>query len=233
MQKRFFKFGGVAGGAVLALGLVAFAQDRPATADPQQRGATGQTGTGQSGTDQSGTGQTGSGRTGTGQTGTMDRSTGNANRIAASDSSFAMKAAMGGMAEVEHGKLASGKASNADVKTFADRMVADHTKSNDELKQIAQGKGITLPTSLDGKHQAMHDKLSKLSGDAFDREYMKHMVSSHREKANDFKKESERGSDPELKAFAAKTLPTIQEHQQLAESTNAKLKGGATKDTSK
>jgi putative membrane protein len=103
-------------------------------------------------------------------------------------------------------------------------MVADHTKANDELKEIASKKGITLPTSMDAKSQATYDRLSKLSGAEFDRAYMRDMVADHKTDVNEFKQESERGTDPDLKAFAAKTLPTLQEHLQMAESTDAKVK---------
>jgi putative membrane protein len=146
-----------------------------------------------------------------------------ANRMTG-DHTFATKAAQGGLAEVQLGNLAKDKASNPDVKSFGERMVADHTKANDELKEIASKKGITLPTSMDAKSQATYDRLSKLSGAEFDRAYMRDMVADHKTDVNEFKQESERGTDPDLKAFAAKTLPTLQEHLQMAESTDAKVK---------
>jgi putative membrane protein len=141
-----------------------------------------------------------------------------------SDSNFATKAAQGGLAEVQLGNLAKDKASSADVKSFGERMVTDHTKANDELKSIAGKAGITLPTSMDAKSQATYDRLSKLSGAAFDREYMKDMVSDHKTDVNEFKREAAHGTDPELKAFASKTLPTLEEHLKLAETVQAKVK---------
>ena len=147
-----------------------------------------------------------------------------ANRMAAVDTTFVTKAAEGGMAEVEFGNLAKSKASSSDVKSFGEQMVTDHTKANDELKGIASQKGITLPTSLTAKDQALHDRLSKLSGADFDRAYMNAMVSDHRTDVNEFKKESEHGSDPDVKAFASKTLPTLENHLKMAESTDAKVK---------
>jgi putative membrane protein len=152
-----------------------------------------------------------------------------ANRMAAGDNTFVMKAAEGGMAEVELGNLAKSKASNSDVKSFGEQMVTDHTKANDELKEIAGKKGITLPTSLNAKDQALHDRLSKLEGADFDREFMKAMVSDHRTDVNEFKRESLHGSDADIKAFAAKTLPTLESHLKMAESADAKVKGAKTK----
>jgi putative membrane protein len=148
---------------------------------------------------------------------------GSANRMGA-DSAFVTKAAMGGMAEVKLGQLATQKASNADVKSFAQQMVDDHGKANDELKQLASKKGVTLPTDIDAKHQATYDRLSKLSGAEFDRAYMQEMVSDHRMDVNEFRRESKSGADSDVKGWAAKTLPTLEHHLQMAESTNAKVK---------
>lgn len=146
-----------------------------------------------------------------------------ANRLTA-DNTFATKAAQGGMAEVKLGQLAEQHAASQDVKDFGKRMVDDHTKANDELKSIADKKGITLPTDIDAKDQATYDRLSKLNGAAFDRAYMRDMVADHRTDVNEFRRESEHGTDADLKAFAAKTLPILEEHLKLAESTEAKVK---------
>jgi putative membrane protein len=131
-----------------------------------------------------------------------------------------MEAARGGMAEVELGQLASQKAQSDQVKQFAQRMVQDHGKANDELKSLAQQKNITLPTELDAKHKATHDRLSKLSGAQFDRAYMQDMLQDHRKDVNEFRKESQSGRDPEVKAWAAKTLPTLEEHLTLAQTAS-------------
>jgi putative membrane protein len=147
-----------------------------------------------------------------------------ANRMTPADSTFVNKAAHGGLAEVKLGELAKEKASNPDVKAFGQQMIDDHSKANDELKQVASSKGITLPTNMDAKDQATYDRLSKLSGAEFDKAYMKDMVSDHRTDVNEFRRESEHGADPDVKAFAAKTLPTLEHHLQMAESTDAKVK---------
>lgn len=140
------------------------------------------------------------------------------------DTKFATEAAQGGMAEVELGQLALQKASNPDVKTFAQRMVDDHTKANDQLKQVASQENMTLPTTLNQKDLTLKNKLQNLSGDKFDKEYMKAMVKDHQEDVKEFQKESTNGQDPAIKGFASQTLPILQSHLQMAQSTDAKVK---------
>lgn len=148
---------------------------------------------------------------------------------AAVDGMFIRTAAMDGMAEVEHGRLAAQNATHDEVKQFGQRMADDHGKANDELKGLASQKSVTLPAELDAKHKAMHDKLSKMKGDAFDRAYMAHMVTAHQQAVGLFSKESKAGKDSDVKAWAAKTLPTLQEHLKLAQSVNSTVaKGGKT-----
>ena len=140
------------------------------------------------------------------------------------DTGWVTNVAHDGMEEVEVGKLAVQKAQNPDVKRFAQRMVADHSKANDELKKLATTKGITLPAMSADDMKATKDRLSKLSGADFDREYMSMMAAGHDKAVAAFQEESADGSDPDLKAFATKTLPTLLEHQTLAKETRAKLK---------
>ena len=144
----------------------------------------------------------------------------------APDHQFVERAARGGMAEVEMGQLAQQKASSDQVKVFAARMVRDHSKSNEELKQLAQAKGIAVPA---GPQKSEHgvDKLSKLSGPEFDRHYMEHMVSDHRKTVAEFKKASESAKDIEVKAFAGKTLPTLQDHLNQAQSIQESVKSAS------
>lgn len=132
------------------------------------------------------------------------------------DIEFVFDAARGGMAEVELGKLAADHAQNAEVKKFAERMVTDHTKAGDELKSIAQSKGIRLPEEIEAKDRALLTRLSKLNGTAFDRAYMQAMVSDHVKDVSAFKKEANAGRDPQVKSFASTTLPTLEEHLQHA-----------------
>jgi putative membrane protein len=148
---------------------------------------------------------------------------------AAADQTFVKNVAMDGMAEVELAKLASEKASSDPVKQFAQRMVTDHQKANDELKSIAQNKNITLPTELGPKHKTLRAKLEKLSGEAFDRAYMNEMVTDHRKAVSTFRTESTSGKHPEVKQWAAKTLPTLEEHLKQAQDANRTVVGTAGK----
>jgi putative membrane protein len=146
------------------------------------------------------------------------------------DTSFIRQAAMDGMAEVQLGQLAAKNASSADVKQFGQRMVDDHSKANSELKSIASQQSVTLPTELDGKHKATVDKLSKLQGEEFDRAYMTEMVSDHAQAVSLFQREAKTGKDEATKAFAEKTLPTLQEHHKMAQSIHAKTGKSAKAD---
>ena len=141
----------------------------------------------------------------------------------AADHRFAMEAAMGGMMEVELGKVAASKGASDEVRQFGQRMVDDHSKANSELMQIASGKGMTLPTAPDPKHQAEMRKLSALYGEKFDKEYVKMMLKDHKKDVAAFEKEAGGGMDAELKAFASSTLPTLREHLQMIQRINDKL----------
>ena len=145
------------------------------------------------------------------------------------DHTFMMKAAQGGMAEVELGQLAKDKASSDAVKTFGQHMIDDHSKANDELKDLASKKNVTLPADVDAKDRTTKDRLSKLSGEAFDRAYMRDMVADHRKDIAEFEREANNGKDPDVKAWAAKTLPTLQNHLKMAEDTERQIAGGKTK----
>jgi putative membrane protein len=144
---------------------------------------------------------------------------------------FVTKAAQDGMTEVELGKLALGKAQSAEVKEFADRMVKDHGKANMELETIAKSKSLQVPKKLDAQHQSMVDELSGKSGAEFDSAYSQHMAVAHRKAVALFESAS-RLDDGELAAFAKKTLPTLKEHKQMADSlkrgTRAASVDGAT-----
>jgi putative membrane protein len=140
------------------------------------------------------------------------------------DSDFMTKAAQGGMAEVSLGQMASSKATDPGVKAFGDRMVTDHTKLNDELKQLAQTKGVTLPTDVDDEAKKTSDKLSKLTGKAFDKAYIADMVTDHEKDVKEFEKQSKEAKDADLKTWVTNSLPTLQDHLKMAKETKAKLK---------
>ena len=133
------------------------------------------------------------------------------------DKSFVKKAAEGGLAEVELGKLATEKASNDQVKKFGQRMVDDHSKANDQLKDVAAQKHIDLPTEPSAKDKATKARLEKLSGEEFDRAYMRDMVKDHKADMTEFARESQSSKDPAVKNFARQTLPTLREHLKEAE----------------
>lgn len=138
--------------------------------------------------------------------------------ISASDRQFVNEAAQGGMTEVKLGQLALQRASSNSVKQYAQRMIDDHTNANTELMNLATQKGITVPTNLNPKYQSLVTRMSKLSGTAFDREYMREAgVNSHRQQQALFQRQAQRGQDPQLKAFAAQTLPIVQQHLKLAQ----------------
>jgi len=148
-----------------------------------------------------------------------------ADKMPASDAKFMKKAAEGGKAEVEMGKLAAERGASDSVKKFGERMVNDHGKANDELAKLAQDKGVTLPTDLDGKHKRLHDRLSKLSGADFDREYMREMVRDHDADVKEFQREAKNAKDADVKSWAGKTLPTLEEHKQQAHQVYASVGG--------
>jgi len=163
--------------------------------------------------------------------GATGEQTGMAN-MSAQDRDFLMDAAMGGMMEVELGRVAAQQAASAGVKQFGQRMVDDHSKANTELASLASSKGITLPTELDQKNREHVTKLSAMSGAEFDRAYMNMMVSDHNKDVAAFEKESTKGGDPDLKAFAAKTLPTLKEHQQMAKALHGTQGGNSNSNRS-
>lgn len=143
-----------------------------------------------------------------------------------SDNEFAAKAATCGSFEVKAGELAQTKATNPDVKQFAQHLVTDHTKANQELKQIISTKqGIIIPQTLDEKQQECWNKLTKSDGAEFDRTFMQEQVKAHREAVALFEHESKNGKDEQFKAFATKALPKLREHLQHAEQVWTKVKG--------
>jgi putative membrane protein len=137
------------------------------------------------------------------------------------DENFVIKAAYAGMAEVELGKLAVVRANSEEVRKFGRRMVDDHGRTNDELKILAQNKRIALPAAVDPHGKAIHDRLTRLSGAAFDQAYMEAMLVDHQKAVNDFRVQARAGKDADVKGWAAKTLPTLEDHVKLAQKTNS------------
>jgi putative membrane protein len=128
------------------------------------------------------------------------------------DDSFYKDAAQGGLAEVELGKLAHDKGQSQAVKDYGDMMVKDHTAANDKLRKIATGKGVDLPTSPSVGQLATKTKLEILSGDTFDKSFIKSMIGDHKDTIEAFEKEAQTGQDPDAQAFAKATLPKLHAH---------------------
>ena len=133
-------------------------------------------------------------------------------KLSTADNDFILAAAQGGMTEVKLGELAARKGMRDDVRAFGQTMVKDHTAINDDLKALAAQKGVTLPDSLDAKHQGMVDKMAALTGSEFDDAYITGMIKDHKMDAKDFKAESAKTKDAEIKSFVDKFIPVVTEH---------------------
>lgn len=163
--------------------------------------------------------------------GANNESNAGSSKLDAVDRHFIRKAGEGGLAEVELGKLAAEKGATDEVKKFGQRMVDDHSKANEQLKQLAESKGVALPTKLDPNDQATKARLEKLSGQQFDRAYMNDMVKDHSKDVAEFKKESTTAKDTDVKSFASQTLPTLQDHLKEARSIAPKERTQAKAET--
>jgi putative membrane protein len=141
-----------------------------------------------------------------------------------SDKTWAEKVAVDGMTEVQLGHIAKEKGQSSKVKDFADHMIKDHGKANDELKALASKNGITLPAKVDAEHQATIDKLKNMSGKEFDKQYLTEMIAAHKKAIAAFEDEA-KGGEQEFKSWAEKTLPTLKHHLQMAEEDKSKTTG--------
>jgi putative membrane protein len=153
-----------------------------------------------------------------------ERSKEGKSKLPSGEERFMKEAASGGLMEVELGKIAAEKGSHQRVKEFGKRMQADHSKANAQLKKIASSKGVELPTEPSGEHKSVMDKLTKLSGAEFDREYMEAMVDDHKEDIEKFQTQADKGKDPDLQKFASENLPILKKHLELAQSTEKQIK---------
>jgi putative membrane protein len=148
------------------------------------------------------------------------------------DKDFVENAAQGGWAEIEGSKMAQAKATSPDVKQFAEQMIADHTKANQELAALAKQKGYTPPEEPSLMQRTELKALNLVSGDTFDKMYVSRIgVSAHEDTVELFEKTSKDAKDPDIKAFAAKTLPTLQHHLEMAKALQQKV--GAEQKTEK
>ena len=135
-----------------------------------------------------------------------------ATTVSTADKDFILAAAQGGMTEVKLGELAAQNGKRDDVKAFGKMMVKDHSAINDDLKVLAAQKGVTLPDSLDAKHQAMVDKMAALTGSEFDNAYIAGMIKDHKADAKEFKAVSAETKDADIKSFVDKSIPVVDGH---------------------
>lgn len=153
--------------------------------------------------------------------------------VPAADRVFAMMAAEGGLTEVQLAKQAAERATNPEVKQFAQLLVQDHTKANQELMNIAEKKDISVPEELGDTHEEVVELFSDLEGQQYDRQFLLYQVMHHEKDTAAFNVQAKQGQDPDLKAFAAKQLPVLQEHLQKARdlaAQHATATGGGAKE---
>ena len=134
-------------------------------------------------------------------------------QLSSKDYKFVVEATQGGMAEVQMGELAKQKATNPQVKSFGEKMVTDHNKANDELKQIVSRKGATLPTELPRKENSHYESLQKSTD--FDKDYVQHMVKDHKKDISSYQKAAKK--EDAVGKYAQGTLPTLQKHLKAAQ----------------
>ncbi|HJZ53927.1 MAG TPA: DUF4142 domain-containing protein [Gemmataceae bacterium] len=131
------------------------------------------------------------------------------------DAVFVAKAASGGIHEVELGKLAATRAKREEVKKFAQKMVEDHGKANEELKKAAKEAGLNVPEKMNDEHQKEFDHFKDFKGADFDKEYLRHMLDDHEKDVAEFTRASKEAKNLQIREFATKTLPVVQEHLEL------------------
>jgi putative membrane protein len=141
---------------------------------------------------------------------------------------FVKEASQGGIAEVKMGYMGVQNGTSSDVKNLGQKLIQDHTAANKELEQLASRKGVTLSNDLDAKHQKELDKLSKLTGAEFDKAYIHHAVMDHEKDIKKFQAAADKATDQDIRAFAQRTLPVLQQHLDMAKSAENMAPTGAT-----
>lgn len=163
-------------------------------------------------------------QTGSASATTTGSAAGTITNLPTEEKAFLVQAGLSGLAEVQQGNLALQKAQSADVKQYAQRMVTEHTASNEELSQLATAKGVALATELDAEHKSALEHLSALSGAEFDKAYMQHMIGDHQKAIAAFDRAATTATDADIKVWAQKTLPTLQQHLEQAKQISANLR---------
>lgn len=151
-----------------------------------------------------------------------------AQNLSSADRKFMTKAAEDGLAEVQMGQLAEQKGATPEVKNFGRELVTDHSKANSQLQQVAGSLGVTLPTQPTAHQKAAYDKLSKMSGAKFDSAFVNGQIKDHHRDIAAFQNEANHGSNPEVKNFAAQTIPVLQKHLETARKIAAGHTGAVT-----
>ena len=137
--------------------------------------------------------------------------------VSAQDKIFVQQAAIGGLAEVQEGQLATAQAGSASVKQFGQQMIEQHTPNNQALAALAKEKGLAVPATTDAAHMADAAALKNTTGAAFDTAYIAGQVTGHEKMEVLMETEIQSGGDTDLKAFAEKTLPVVQGHLKMAQ----------------
>ncbi len=218
LKSRVIK--GVLGATALGALFVAMsvqAQSAPGTEQPAtgaQQGTAGQVGN----------------QTAPGATGTPARAGASSAPLARADQKIVTDFAQANMSEIEAARMAQSKSQNEQVKNYAQQMIDDHSKALEDVRQLAEAKGVPLPTELDRTHRAKANKLAALSGDAFDRAYMAQAgVADHKKVHSMLRQNQTRARDPDLKALLARTLPVVDQHLHSANQLNKDTARGSSK----
>ncbi len=143
-------------------------------------------------------------------------------RFTAEDREFLTAAIQAGLAEVQLARLALENAQDEEVRGFAERMVEEHTAANEQLMNLAETAGMTPPTEMDQQHQTLHEQLSQLSGEEFDRQYMQSQVRDHQAAVELYSTEASQPRGP-VDQLAGRLLPTLREHLEMAEQISQAL----------
>jgi len=148
------------------------------------------------------------------------------------DQSFLKEAAQGGMAEVQMGRLAAQKAQSQAVRQLGQKLVQDHSKANQELKLLASQKSVTLPSDIGTENETAISHLKGLEGTEFDQAFIKHAVEDHQKDIQKFQTASQQSADNDVKAFAQKQLPVLQQHLKMAQDAQSTTSQGSTGSSS-